>query len=252
VKKRAAIRRSRIRQLDRSAFAALLPFLESERAPLLTRPRLGSEFPAAAQVIGRCVPLVALCSSRPPVSYNHIYVHKTVFVFSVQAVALSPLGTASSPTFSSDDEIFRNIESAVTYVMDKAATLLERCHGIFVAQSSFPLPVSGDMSVEACFHAIAQWILSQLNEPSRQICKLPSSLTIRMVWESRRSALFAQRTVALVDGDGSDIEMDFNREITAQMQADEEYFKKLLTDFFQVQLMLEYVSFSSGMLDEGL
>ena len=167
-------------------------------------------------------------------------------IFRVQAAALSPPDLASS---SPDAEVFRNIERAVEFVMDSCSALLERCHGMFVAQSSFPLPVSGDMGVEACFHAIAQWILSQLNEPSRQICKLPSSLAIRMVWETRRSVLFAQRTVALVDGDSSDVGMDFNREITAQMQADGDYFKKLLRDLFQVQLMLEYVSFSAGLLD---
>ena len=76
------------------------------RASSVLRKRAGpSPGPAAAwKRVSRCgashrtVPPVALCSSRPPVSYNHIYVHKTVFVFSVQAVALSPLGTAFSST----------------------------------------------------------------------------------------------------------------------------------------------------------
>lgn len=214
--KNEASKNCRIRLLDKSALAVENEqYFMSEKYPLIGRSRL-TEFPMALQIIRQ-----------------------------VQSTVLS-----AAP--SSDSEVLANVEKAVDYVLDKNDSLLERCHQLIVAQNMFSLPIAGDMSVEKSMQSISQWLLSQMSESSRQICKLPSSLAIRIVWESRRGGLFAQRTAALIGGDGSDIGVDFDKEITARMQVDRSFFRDLLKDCFQVQLMMEYISFSSGLLDGRL
>mmetsp|Transcript_24746 Transcript_24746/g.33997 ORF Transcript_24746/g.33997 Transcript_24746/m.33997 type:complete len:1591 (-) Transcript_24746:85-4857(-) len=147
-----------------------------------------------------------------------------------------------------DAEAVSNIEKAIDYVLNKADSVVRRCHLLFIRHEIFPLPIRGDLCVVKSLHSICQWILSQLHEPQRQICKFPSSLSIWLVWESRKTKVAAQKLSSLAVETGEE-GSQFSAEITAQLQADFDMFRGFLKDCFLVQLLLEYFAFTSGLND---
>ena len=47
----------------------------------------------------------------------------------------------------------------------------------------FTLPLHGGAGVEACFASVFSWVLARLPRQFRSVCKLPSSLVVRLLWE---------------------------------------------------------------------
>jgi len=216
-KQKGNFKRSSFEFLDSNSLGNLNEkYLACEKYPIVLRPRM-SESRAVVNLVRRVQ----------------------------QTASLLVKGAGSS---SSDEEALRNIENAIEYVLKKTDSVVRRCHSLFVSHEVFPLPIRGDLCVVKSVHSMCQWILSQLIEQHRQICKLPSALSVWLVWESRMSKLAAQKLSSLAGEAGGEGSL-FSTEITAQLQADFDIFRDFLKDCFLVQLLLEYFAFTSGMHD---
>jgi len=141
------------------------------------------------------------------------------------------------------------IKRAMEAICQRERPLFEECHRIFLRHDTFPLPVNGNYNVEKCIMSMSHWVVSRMGAATRNVCKIPSSFVVRLVWEH-----YEREAEKLIkpsqDNSGRHVGENVVAEfVCASMSGDVDYFIRLLKNGIELQLIQEYMAYSRGLLD---
>eukprot|EP01032_Pedospumella_encystans_P013966 gene13966-16057_t len=141
------------------------------------------------------------------------------------------------------------IKRAMEAICQRERHLFEECHRIFLRHDTFPLPVNGNINVEKCILSMSHWVISRMGAATRNVCKVPSSFVVRLVWEHYERE--AEKLIKPSQDNsgrhmGENVVAEF---VCASMSGDVDYFIRLLRNGIELQLIQEYMAYSRGLLD---
>jgi len=149
-----------------------------------------------------------------------------------------------------EDALIVQVRAAMDVICAIEKDNFNECHNRFLRQDTYPLPVSGGLNVEKCLLAISADVLSKMHPSTKAVCKVPSSFVVRFIWEN----LEREATSMIKPSDVSGKKIDpseslLSEYLTANMSGDSEYFIRIVRSCFEIQLLVEYVAYSRGLLD---
>ena len=200
----------------------------------------------------------------------------------------APRSFASMPSMAQpavmpeDTEFVADLAIVLNFIFTAEASALHAGHCEFKSLSTFALPSNGGANVEKCFAGVCQYIIERMQDGvSQQVCKVPSSFVIRLLWtqlvyanigSAETSRYKSSGRDGNAAGGGGDTTVDGNSvaaaqaaqaaaaalqkehkaacdSVTASLITDAAYFSGFVRQAIEAQLVLEYLSYSAGLLD---
>jgi len=147
-----------------------------------------------------------------------------------------------------------DLSEALTSALDDADVFLlyPQIHREILVEGSLPLPLSGGSAVEDTIIAACRHLLSNMPRRYHELCPLPSSLAVRLIWAKvvhaegklRKKAL--EKSIQSTDTQElpSAVEM-----VVSAMRADAGYLAYILRQAIEAQALLEHFSAILGLVD---
>jgi hypothetical protein len=79
------------------------------------------------------------------------------------------------------------ISKAVRASCKRCSNTFRACHALFNERLVFGLPTRGGIQVQESFLSMIKWVLDRMPAECKAVCPLPSSFTLRKLWEHRCS-----------------------------------------------------------------
>lgn len=142
---------------------------------------------------------------------------------------------------SSLQKVVEDIKLAISTITNDEKDLFLECHKLLKLQEKFIVPTEDGIDAIKVLERLMTWLLSRMNSSIKEMLRLPTGFCVRLVWDHMVQSY--KKSEQLTKAKNT---VEPTRLLAGSMMSDLNYFKKFINDCLVAEVLLEYLSYTSG------